>query len=343
MSDIQAPEASLLQMKALFLQAPMPVAITRGPKHTYEAMNSQYRRLVGEKLKNKDTAKLMDEVYKTGKAGRINECQCADQYFNFVFQPIRNGRKKVEAIMQVGYDVTDQVKERFIIMDTMERNRDDFVAVATHELKTPVTSIKAYAQVLQNRLKQRGDTGSAYHLARMDRQINKLADLIADLLDASKIQAGRLFLRKQRFTFDPLVAEIVGEMQTTTDNHTLTIRGSTDKRVYADRERIGQVLINFLTNAIKYSPGNKKIVIQLFSSGKEVKVSVRDRGIGIEKKNREHIFDRFYRVGCPQSHTYPGLGLGLFISSEIIKRHKGTIGFESAKGKGSTFYFTLPV
>lgn len=250
-------------------------------------------------------------------------------------RPIKTDSRSTARMMGAIVDITDR-KE-------FERQKDQFVAIATHELKTPVTSIKGYTQVLSKRMNKCGDTEMAEYLTKMDAQINKLSSLICDLLDITKIQAGKLHLREERFAFDPFVNEIVQEMQHTTDRHKITVRGESGKMVRADRDRIGQVLTNFLSNAIKYSPHTNRVLIKVDADSKSVQVCVQDYGVGIAKNKQDRVFERFYRVSGPHAHTFPGLGLGLYISSEIIQRHGGKIWVESVKGKGSKFYFRLPL
>jgi PAS domain S-box-containing protein len=249
--------------------------------------------------------------------------------------PIMNEKGKVIRWFGTNTDITEQ-KE-------LEKQKDEFMGIVSHELKTPVTSLKAFAQVLQKRFAKQGDENSALMLGKMDAQINKLTALIQDLLDMSRIEGDRLQFHNDFFYFDELVDEIIEEVQRTTERHTLVKEGRTKKTIYADKERIGQVIINFLTNAIKYSPHSDKIVIRSSVNKGELILSVQDFGVGIPKGNIPHIFERFYRVKGKTYDTVPGMGLGLYISSEIIKRQEGRIWAESKKGKGSTFYFALPL
>ncbi len=225
----------------------------------------------------------------------------------------------------------------------LERQKDDFLAIASHELKTPVTSLKAFAQVLHRRFHKAGDETSAVLLAKMDSQIDKLTGLIADLLDVTKIEAGKLQLDRSEFKFDDLVRETVEQVQRTTETHQIVIDGTTSKTIRADRDRIGQVITNFLTNAIKYSPKSSRIVVSSIANQKSLTLCVEDFGIGIPKDKVVHVFERFYRVTGKTHDTVPGMGLGLYISSEIIKRQNGQIWATSTVGKGSKFCFSLPI
>ncbi len=220
--------------------------------------------------------------------------------------------------------------------------RDDFISIASHELRTPVTSLKLYVQVLQKQLVRLGEESLAHSLTKMDAQLNKLTLLIKDLLNVSRIELGRLDFQEDLFDLNEIVKETVEQVQPTTSKHRLRIEGKIDQPVRGDKDRIGQVLTNLLTNAIKYSPHADMIIVRVTAAQDDAVVSVQDFGIGIEKEHLHHIFDRFYRVSDPEEKTYPGLGIGLYIAHEIIKRHGGALAVESEKGQGSVFSFTLP-
>lgn len=222
-------------------------------------------------------------------------------------------------------------------------HRNNFISIASHELKTPVTSIKAFTQVLERHFAKRGDLFTSQMLDKMDQQINKLTLLISDLLDVSRIEAGKLQLRSEKYSLDELVKEVVEEVQRTADEHKIVIKGSIKQTLVGDRERIGQVLTNFLTNAIKYSPSSQQIIVTLKNRGHKAICCVQDFGIGIAKLNLPRVFERFFRATGQKEDTYPGLGLGLHICAEIIKRQHGRIWVKSEVGKGSTFYFSLPI
>jgi len=225
----------------------------------------------------------------------------------------------------------------------LDKRKDEFISMASHELKTPVTSLKGFLGLLQRRLTIQGDEKALHYLARMDAQVTKLTKLINDLLDLSKMQTGQLDYREQRFDLDELVQEIVENVQETTQTHHLQFEGQTQAEVFGDRDRIGQVLINLLNNAIKYSPQGDRVLVRVAISQNKALVSVQDFGIGIAKEHQRKIFERFYQVTDAEEKTYPGLGIGLYISYEIVKRHRGQMWVESKKGEGASFYFTLPL
>lgn len=225
----------------------------------------------------------------------------------------------------------------------LEQQKDDFIGIASHELKTPITSVKAYTQLLQYRFRNAQDVKSTELVGKMDAQLDRLTSLISDLLDVTKIEGRRLKFDDGYFDFNELVNETVEELQRTTEQHTIVTKFDDTKTVYGDRNRIGQVLINLLTNAVKYSPRADKVIVKTTTDKTDVTLCVQDFGIGISEKEQLHVFERFFRVGDKGQETYPGLGLGLYIAAEIIRRQNGKIWVESKKGKGSTFCFSLPI
>jgi PAS domain S-box-containing protein len=222
------------------------------------------------------------------------------------------------------------------------RLRDEFIATASHELRTPITSLKMYTQILQKRFARQGEENLNRSLMKMDAQIAKLTLLIEDLLDVSKLELGKIAFRQEAFDLNEIVAETVEHVQSISTRHSIRVEGKIALPVWGDKERIGQVLINLLINAIKYSPEADTILVHVAQEQAMAVVNVRDFGIGIAKEYQQHIFDRFYRVNDPEERTYPGLGIGLHIAYEIIVRHGGTMHVVSEKGKGSLFCFTLP-
>lgn len=254
---------------------------------------------------------------------------------SITISPIKDTEGKIIGASKIARDITQQ--------KNIQRQKDDFMGIVSHELKTPVTSLKAFTQVLHHKFAKAGDVKSAALLNKMHTQINKLTKLIADLLDVTKIEAGKLQFNENFFEFDVLVDEVIAEIQLTTSQHHIQKKGSTQKSIYGDKDRIGQVIINMLTNAIKYSPDSKKIIVTLAHDEKTVTLSVQDFGIGIARDKQKQVFERFYRVGDAVTSSVPGIGLGMYISAEIIRRQHGRIWAESEKGKGSTFYFSLPI
>lgn len=224
----------------------------------------------------------------------------------------------------------------------MAIRKDDFLSVASHELRTPITSIKAYSQLLVNTYQHSKDEFLKNALAKLEVQANKMTKLVTDFLKLSKIEADKFQLNKETFCINDLVNEIVADIQLVSVNHKIIVEESEPANVTADRERIAQVITNFLNNAVKYSPGAEQIVVSIKHDNNRTTVSVTDKGVGIKPEEHRKIFDRFYRAKSNGSIPVSGFGIGLYISTEIIQRHNGEIGVNSEEGKGSTFYFTLP-
>ncbi len=228
-----------------------------------------------------------------------------------------------------------------------EKRKEEFLKMVSHELKTPVTSIRGYVQLLLSMIKmdetiQRSNIPLESSLLRIDNQINRLIRLISELLDLSRIDDSQLVLQKSKFNLNELVEHSVQDIKISNPNSDIKIDHNFKANLFADKDRIEQVLVNFITNAIKYSPNSKKIEIEIFQKEEgKVSVSIRDFGIGISKAHIEKIFTRFYRVDGKNEETFSGFGIGLFLVKEIIERHEGTIKVESKKGKGSKFVFTL--
>lgn len=225
----------------------------------------------------------------------------------------------------------------------LERRKDAFIGMASHELKTPITSMKAFTQVIGRRMESSPDMQLRMFLSKLDNQIDRLADLVNDLLDLSKIEAGKLELNKQKFNIGQLIKETIEDIQSVTPTHLISAEGVSDQEILGDKDRINQVLVNLLTNAVKYSPGKNKILVKTMPNKSKVTLCVQDFGIGIDKEDQERIFDRFFREQGTSEKTFPGLGIGLYISAELVRRHGGHIWVKSQKGKGSEFYVSFPI
>lgn len=246
-----------------------------------------------------------------------------------------------------------QARSREESLRETSQRMDEFVSVASHELRTPLTTLKLFVDLLSKRAALLMSMGQVTTplldpqlFGLMTRQVTRLERLVGDLLDASAIQAGRLALRLRQVDLAVVVRDGCAERQLTTQDRAIECHIPQRRfPVVADSERIGQVLTNFLTNALKYTPEETSVVIRLQRRGDHARVSVIDQGPGIPRESLPHLFERFYRVPGvnAQSGSGGGMGLGLFISKTIIERHGGRIGVSSALGKGSTFWFTLPL
>ena len=225
----------------------------------------------------------------------------------------------------------------------LQNQKDNFIGIASHELKTPVTSLKGYAQVMERILKKKGHEAEADMMRKMDTQLNRLSSLISDLLDVTKINSGKLQFNNQVFELQPVISELVQDLQRSTDKHLLVENYNSAGKTFADKDRIEQVVINLLTNAIKYSPESGEIIIHMNQVDNDIIVGVEDFGVGISAEDTTRVFEQFYRASGKMQHTFPGLGLGLYITAEIIKRAGGKIWAERKEQAGTCFYFSLPV
>ncbi|WP_158288374.1 sensor histidine kinase [Mucilaginibacter psychrotolerans] len=244
-------------------------------------------------------------------------------------------RKKAEEelrLQQVSIKATEELMAK----------KDEFMSIASHELKTPITTVKASLQVLEKMVSQNDDLkGIAPFVQRSSKQVNKLTNLIDELLDVTRIQAGRLELKRSEFNLMELVTECVEQCRLADGKHSIGIRGDESLLLFADHDRIEQVLSNFLTNAFKYSPEGSAVEVHIERlDDSRVSLSVTDEGIGIPEANIGHVFDRFFRVE-KTSQNYSGMGLGLYISSQIIQGHHGEIGVRNNPLKGVTFWFAI--
>jgi two-component system sensor histidine kinase VicK len=210
-------------------------------------------------------------------------------------------------------------------------------------LKTPLTSLKGYIQLSAMIAEQVKFKPIVAALEKADLQVNRMNEMIKSFLDVSRLESGGFRLIVQHFELGQLVAEIVHDMVLMTPDHPISIEGADRVTVDADREKIGAVISNFLTNAIKYSPPGTPITVNVKKSVSGIVASVQDQGIGISREHTDKIFERFYRVNNSKSETIAGFGIGLYYCQQIIKLHHGTIRVESEPRQGSTFSFSLPV
>ncbi len=225
----------------------------------------------------------------------------------------------------------------------LENKRNEFIGMVVHELKTPITSLKGYAQLLYKRCLRTGDEQTAQFAARMDAQTTKLTSLVDDFLDVTRLAEGKLQFVEDYFSFDALVDEVIQEIQLINERQTIRREGDTNQTIWGDRTRTGQVITNLLTNAMKYAPHAESILVKITSQANNVTLCVQDFGPGIPKALQSKIFDPFYRIANHQQGAATGLGLGLHIAAEIIRRQKGHLWVESDEGQGATFCFTLPI
>lgn len=224
-----------------------------------------------------------------------------------------------------------------------ELRKNDFIAIISHELKTPLTTIKSYIQILLSKARKENNEFVINALTRADSQTNKMTSMIKDFLSLARIEEGKIKLVKEVFELRLLIGDIVSEAYLLHSSHIIRVENCSEVKINADRDKIGQVLSNLLSNAIKYSPANSKITIGCEKNGSKVKIYVRDEGVGISPGDQKSLFNRFYRVDNEKVKTVSGFGIGLYIVSEILRYHNSTIMVESTEGAGSVFYFSLDI
>jgi two-component system sensor histidine kinase VicK len=232
-------------------------------------------------------------------------------------------------------DVTEQKQD--------EMRKSDFIGMVSHELKTPLTSLSAYAQMLYSKARNNDDGFTLSALEKVNIQVKKMSAMINGFLNVSRLESGKIFLSKHDFELSELVGEMISDAKLTMGSHTITFTHSEPIMVNADIDKVGSVISNLLSNAVKYSPRGERIEVECRLVNNAAQVSVKDEGIGIKPQDIDKIFDRYYRVESSHTKTVSGFGIGLYLCAEIVQRHDGKIWVESEKAKGSTFYFSLPV
>lgn len=269
----------------------------------------------------------------------------SERNISLTISPIKNSNGEIIGASKVARDITARIeveKQQRLYTERLQelsKYKDEFMVMASHELKTPLTVILANLQILQ--LIMEADPNINY-VNKTIKQAYKLSNLMTNLLDVSKIQSGKLELNLSLFNVADLLKEVIVNLEETTKSHRIIFKDCKEKLMAnADRERIEQVIINILGNAIKYTAAGD-IIINAYKKDGKITISIRDNGIGIPQNDIGHIFERFYRVRGSAS-SFSGSGIGLYISSEIVKSHGGQIWAESEIGKGSVFYFSIPL
>jgi signal transduction histidine kinase len=258
------------------------------------------------------------------------------RHYEVHFRPIWDKDGAIAGTLVAASDVTARHE--------IDQQKDEFIALASHELKTPVTAIKGYAQSGLRAATKLGDERLERTLRVIDDQSNRLTRLINELLDVSRAQSNTLSLYAEPLDLRQLVHEVVNNLQLTAPAFTLDLQVPPRPTVVnADRQRIEQVLVNLVQNAIKYSGQSERVEISVRTEGSEVITTVRDFGVGIPLDQQEQVFERFFRARNVSSRHYSGLGLGLFIARGIVERQGGRMWLQSVEGSGSTFAFALPL
>ncbi|NTE03296.1 PAS domain S-box protein [Agrobacterium tumefaciens] len=318
------------------------------------SMSTFVRELLGLEM---DGEVAMDEVLKTIDADyREIFSSTLDDAFKhhsssdteYLIHNLRTGEEKwIRATGKVFLDEMGNLAEYSgMFMDITERKLDelrknDFIGMVSHELKTPLTAINGFVQVLQRKSKIDDDQYAHNALEKTQIQIRKMTAMINGFLNVSRLESGKLMIDKTSFRLDLLLQETVDETFISPSTHDIIFAQSCEVSIYADRDKIGSVVSNLLSNAHKYSSNGSSIEINCEVKDNDVIVSVKDQGIGISNDDAKKLFDRYYRV--QSNHTISGFGIGLYLSAEIIERHNGKIWVESNEDVGSTFYFSLPL
>jgi len=266
---------------------------------------------------------------------------------NYQIQPFDGSKRKwLNSTGKVELDEAGEVKSVIgTILDITEMKEDeirknDFIGMVSHELKTPLTSLSGYAQLLYMHARKNEDAFAKEKLDKMANQFKKMNTLINGFLNVSRLESGKIQLNKANFEINALVSEMIEETELHMINHRISFIKGIDVEIIADRDKIGSVLSNLLGNAIKYSPDSAPIEVSTKSEGNVVAISIKDQGFGIKKADQARLFDRYYRAN--NDSNISGFGIGLYLSAEIIERHGGNIWVESEFGKGSEFIFSLP-
>jgi len=314
---------------------------------------------------------IMANVYSSGETFHASEMpvslirsgQSEIVYQNFVYQPYRGADSSIQGIIAITIDVTEQVLARKKIEQSeaelrvtqqrlekeleagkqVQRQKDDFIGMASHELKTPLTSLSAILQVAGLKLKNSPDTFLSDAMSKAQLQVKRMTGMINGFLNISRLESGKIVIEKQPFDLKGLLEEMIVEIGLTAPTHEINLRNCPSISVSADREKIGYVITNLLSNAVKYAPKSKQIEVGCRHTDGLVEISVKDEGIGVSSSDLEKLFDRYYRVVSSNTKHIAGFGIGLYLSADIVKQHGGTIWAESKLCKGSTFCFTLPL
>jgi len=312
--------------------------------YTYTGLNFEESKAGGwEKVIHPDDLAATNERYlKALKTGGTFEMEnrykrASDGAYRWHLNravPLKNEEGEIVFWVGTATDIEDQKKE-------MEK-RDEFIGIASHELKTPLTSLKGYLQLITSIKKDDVPPKVVQYVEKANKALGKLQSLINDLLDVSKIKAGKLEYAFDVINISELITACVENAEHIYPENTFENKDGNEFLVNGNLERLEQVLMNFISNAVKYSHHNKTVIVKSERNENCVRVSVTDFGIGLSKDEQEHIFERFYRVE-DKKYLTSGLGMGLYISAEIVHNHGGEIGVDGELDKGCTFYFDLPL
>lgn len=311
---------------------------TQISQYSREELVGKTHRLINSGYHPKEYMKHLWQTILAGKVWRgelKNRAKDGSYYWvDTTITPIVDEQGKPKLFIAIRTDITER--------KLLEQQKDEFIGIASHELKTPVTSLKAYLQLAAQTL-----AGERHPMAllvnKAERQTNKLIGLITDLLDITKIDSGQINFHKQPLNVNEVIREAVDAVQVTALHHRIETNLSPPAMVLADKNRLSQVVQNLLTNAIKYSPESDKVMVESNISDGHAVVKVQDFGLGINPSEQSNIFQKFYRTNSHSTQSISGNGLGLYISSQIIAHHHGNMWVDSQPGKGSSFFISLPL
>lgn len=255
-------------------------------------------------------------------------------YIRVSAAPIHNRKNEIIAAVSTIDDVTQEKR--------VDQRKDNFINMASHELKTPVTSMKVYLELLKNQVECAESPTVTKIINSIEDQTRRLQELVEDLLDVTRTQTGKLRMNKEIFSLNTLVRDTVESLQNPNYQKIIILK-NTRVKVKGDIFRLSQVVSNLVTNAMKYSPNDKKIHVSLEKKGKRAIITVQDYGMGIPASDQKKIFERLYQLDASPTNAFPGIGMGLFISKEIVRLHQGKIWVKSEPGKGSAFSFSVPI
>lgn len=343
-----------LRMATDIVESSYDAIISKKIDHTITSWNKTAEQLFGytaEEMIGKSSLLLVPQEVMEHEKQMYSSLERGERITHFETKRNTKENKVLDVSMTLSpiIDVTGNITGiSKIIRDITERKLDqqrknDFVAMVSHELKTPLTSILSYIQMLHIKAKKIGDDFGIQMLARTEAQVKRMTQMINDFLDIARLEDAKIRLSKTEFDLVPLIREVIAEIQVVYTNHPIQFDGYSEIRVYADRGKIGQVFTNLISNAIKYSPTGSDILIRCQLTGKKVEISVTDHGVGISEENQRKLFERFYRVEDDRIRNISGFGIGLYLVSEILRYHDVTIHVKSAIDKGSAFLFSMEV
>ncbi|RYE19024.1 MAG: PAS domain-containing protein [Sphingobacteriaceae bacterium] len=345
--------SSEAKFKSLIAQSPIAMKVFRGNDMTFEIVNKAMLLFLGKdesiigkplfvgvpEIVGQPIVERLYQVYKTGKPLELRAEQillhrngkAETGYYDIIYRALYDD-SRITGVLGIVIDVTEQKQD--------EHRKNDFIGMVSHELKTPLTSLSAFVQMLHSKAKTNNDVFTSGALYQVTKQVKKMTAMINSFLNNSQLASGKINLNLERFDMEELIKEVEVEVSLSLQTHTITFQPCNPAYVNADRDKISQVITNLLSNAVKYSPKDKPIEVACYEVNGTIQLSVKDEGIGISAQDIGKLFQRYFRASTVNP-TISGFGIGLYLCAEIIHRHQGSIWVESELGKGSTFNFKL--